>query len=178
MMVFSMHRIEDSIMSSKKAKIKKGQAGMPIFEPATDDQYGELFQLMREDAGDYLSQSLALMKISWEQFAQLFRTVGQVFTINQDGCLAGIYWIEERAPVLHLHGLILKVAFQGIGIGTAVLKMLTAQYQSKLDAIELGVHRSNEGAIRLYKRLGFEVVEILDDLGYAIMRKSLIPLDK
>jgi len=54
-----------------------------------------------------------------------------------------------------------------------VLQMLMATYQSQMDAIELGVHQSNGGAIKLYTRLGFEVMETLDDLGYAIMRKSL-----
>ena len=143
------------------------------YKPATGDQYDALFQLMRSDAADYLQQTLELMKMTWEQFAELFRSVGKVTGIYQDGCLAGFYWIEEREKILHLHGLILDSRFQGKGIGTQVLKMLITRCQDQMDAIELGVHQSNEGAIRLYRRLGFEVVIVRDDLGYYIMQKAL-----
>ena len=147
---------------------------MLAYKPATVDQYDALFQLMRSDATDYLQQTLELMKMNWEQFADLFRTVGKVNGIYQDGCLAGFYWIEEREKILHLHGLILDARFRGQGIGTQVLQMLIARYQDDMDAIELGVHQSNVGAIRLYQRLGFEVVAVRDDLGYFILQKLLM----
>jgi ribosomal protein S18 acetylase RimI-like enzyme len=98
---------------------------------------------------------------------------GQVYGIYQDGQLAGFYWIEEREDTLHLHGLILKSEFQGQGIGSQVLAMLAASYRSRVKAIELGVHRSNERAIALYERTGFETARTLDDLGFLVMQKPL-----
>jgi hypothetical protein len=50
---------------------------------------------MRAGTGDYLFHSLVLMQITWEQFARLFRTVGQVFGIYQEKQLVGFYWIED-----------------------------------------------------------------------------------
>ena len=146
---------------------------MLSFKPASADQYDGLFRLMQADAGDYLQQSLTLTHMTWEEFARLFRTVGSVFGIYQEDCLAGFYWMEERGKILHLHCLVLKAEFRGKGIGTAVLQMLAGDFQGRMDAIELGVHQSNEGAIRLYRRHGFEVVTELEDLGYYVMQKSL-----
>jgi len=146
---------------------------MLTYRPATADQYDELLQLMAVDSADYLNQSLELMKMTWEEFGQLFRTVGHCYSIYQDDRLAGFYWIEERERTLHLHALILKREFQGQGIGTQVLQMLAEQFQVRMDTIELGVHQSNDGAKRLYQRLGFEVVNFRADLGYYIMQKSL-----
>ena len=146
---------------------------MISYQPVANDQYEQLLQLMQEDAADYLQQSLDLMQITWEQFGELFRTVGKVYAIDQDGQLTGFYWIEERPPLLHLHALILKPEFQGKGIGTAALQMLIAGYCGRMDAIELGVHQSNPRARKLYERLGFEVIDFKKDLGYFIMQKPL-----
>jgi ribosomal protein S18 acetylase RimI-like enzyme len=146
---------------------------MLVYKPVTVDQYDELFQLMEADAVDYLNDTLRLMQLTKVQFAQLFRTVGKICTINQDDHLAGFYWIEEREDVLHLHGLILQACFQGQGIGTEVVRMLIDRYQGQMDAIELGVHQSNPRAQKLYHRLGFEVVKFRDELGYYIMQKPL-----
>ncbi|HTX79834.1 MAG TPA: GNAT family N-acetyltransferase [Longilinea sp.] len=146
---------------------------MITYQPVANKQYDELLQLMREDAADYLQQSLDLMRITREEFGQLFRTIGQVDGIYQDEQLAGFYWIEERPPVLHLHALILKPTFQGKGIGTIVLQMLIATYGGRMQAIELGVHQSNPRAKKLYGRLGFVVIDFKEDLGYFIMQRPL-----
>jgi ribosomal protein S18 acetylase RimI-like enzyme len=144
-----------------------------VYKPVTADQYDELLQLMEADSAGYLQDTLSLMQMTRAQFAHLFRTVGQVYTINQDDQLTGFYWIEERGKVLHLHGLILKPSFQGRRIGTEVLQMLIVCYQDRMDTLELGVHQSNERARKLYQRLGFEVVKFREDLGYYIMQKNL-----
>lgn len=56
--------------------------------------------------------------------------------------------------------------------------MLIERFTAKMDKIELGVHQSNSGAIRLYEKMGFQTVRFLDDLGFYIMQKPLIqPVD-
>jgi ribosomal protein S18 acetylase RimI-like enzyme len=146
---------------------------MLTYEPAKVEQYDEFLQLMRDHAANYLERTMELMQMTWQQFDHLFRTVGQVYGIYEDDQLAGFYWIEERGKVLHLHGLVLAGQFQGKGIGTQVLKMLETKYRGSMDAIELGVHKSNEKARALYERLGYEMVKRLDGLGFYIMQKRL-----
>ena len=121
----------------------------------------------------YLEPALKQLEMTSEQFSALFRTVGQVFSVREDSELAGFYWIEQRGDLLHLHGLILTQRFQGRGIGTHILNSLETEFGDCVDAIELGVHQSNAGAIRLYERLGFEMVKHLNQVGFCIMQKRL-----
>ncbi len=141
---------------------------MPISE-----QYAAFMQMMWDDGQEYWENTLRLMEMTWAEYEQLFRTRGEVCSIYQDGELAGFYWTEEREDTLHLHGLILKPEYQGRGVGTQVLSMLTEKYSAKLDKIELGVYQGNTGAIRLYKRLGFHITRTLEELHFYIMQKPL-----
>lgn len=147
---------------------------MLTYRPATNEQYDELLQLMVNEAADYLARTMELMQMTLEQAHHLFKTTGQVYGIYQKETLVGFYWIEERGNVLHLHGLILKGEFQGIGIGTQVLTMLADNYRGKMEVIELGVHESNAKARGLYERLGYQTVRHLGDVGFYVMRRPLV----
>lgn len=141
--------------------------------PAKTDQYETFVQLTQDQAQGYLEGTLELMKITWEEYSHLFRTIGQVYGIYKNGRVAGFFWIEEREKILHLHGLILKKDFQGQGIGTQVLRDLEARYGDRMECIELGVHESNARAKKLYERTGYETVKTYSDLGFDVMQKRL-----
>jgi ribosomal protein S18 acetylase RimI-like enzyme len=143
------------------------------FVPATPEQYDQFLQMMWEDGQEYLRNAMRVMQMTWDEYAQIFRTRGEVRAIYQDADLAGFYWVEERGDTLHLHGLILKAKFQGQGIGTSVLTMLAESYASKMNIIELGVYQANTGAIKLYEKMGYKIIRSLDDLHFYIMQKSL-----
>lgn len=143
------------------------------FVPATPEQYDQFLQMMWEDGQEYLRNAMRVMQMTWDEYAQIFRTRGEVRAIDQDADLAGFYWVEERGDTLHLHGLILKAKFQGQGIGTSVLTMLAESYASKMNIIELGVYQANTGAIKLYEKMGYKIIRSLDDLHFYIMQKSL-----
>jgi ribosomal protein S18 acetylase RimI-like enzyme len=143
------------------------------FVPATPEQYDQFLQMMWEDGQEYLRNAMRVMQMTWDEYAQIFRTRGEVRAIYQDADLAGFYWVEERVDTLHLHGLILKAKFQGQGIGTSVLTMLAESYASKMNIIELGVYQANSGAIKLYEKMGYKIIRSLDDLHFYIMQKSL-----
>lgn len=149
------------------------------YKHANTEQYETLLQLTQDQAAGYLERTLELMRLTWEEFGHLFRTVGGVYGIYKDGRLAGYFWIEEREAILHLHGLILKERYQGQGIGTQVLHDLEARYGDRMAAIELGVHESNVRAKRLYERTGYKTVKTYRDLGFDVMQKELSnqPLD-
>ena len=147
---------------------------MLTFETASAEQYDECMKLMLDEAGDYLQGTLRLMQVSMDEFNHLLRTVGTLYSIYDDRQLASFYWIEEREKVLHLHALLLEKQFQGKGIGTQTLNMLTSKYEGTMTTIELGVHESNVGAIRMYERSGFNTVKQLEDLKFRIMQKPLL----
>jgi ribosomal protein S18 acetylase RimI-like enzyme len=145
---------------------------MLSYLPASPKQYELFFNLMVEESSDYIHTTLLFMQTDLEEFSHLFRTVGAVYGIYQDGELAGFYWVELRETILHLHGLILRPEFQGQGIGAEVLSYLEVQYREHVEAIELGVHRSNERAIALYERQGYQTTRTFEDLGFLIMQKQ------
>jgi ribosomal protein S18 acetylase RimI-like enzyme len=146
---------------------------MLTYRPAGPEQLDELFQLMAAESRETLDTTLQLLGTDWGAFAQQFRTVGQVWGIYSDDRGAGFYWVEVRDAVLHLHGLILRPEFQGRGIGRQVLADLEEQYQGHAEAIELGVHRSNQRALALYQGAGFQTVKTLEELGFLVLQKRI-----
>jgi ribosomal protein S18 acetylase RimI-like enzyme len=146
------------------------------FASPTPEQYDLFLQWMWDDGQEYMVRTMRLMNMTWDEYSQIFRTRGEVYSICQDTDLAGFYWIEQRGDTLHLHGLILMPAFQGKGIGTSVLTMLEKKFSGKVDKIELGVYQENSRAISLYQRNGYQVTQTLDDLHFLIMQKQLTPI--
>jgi ribosomal protein S18 acetylase RimI-like enzyme len=150
---------------------------MLTYQPATPEQIDEFLHLMQLEAADYLDRTMSLMDLTWSQFVHLAQTVGQVFSIYHDDELVGFYWTEERDRTVHLHGLVIRSAYQNQGIGTEVLAMLAHKYAGVMDAIELGVHESNVRARALYGRVGYQTIKHLADLGFCILQRPLSEKD-
>lgn len=146
---------------------------MITFWPAKPEHYDALFQLMLDDAADYLNCAPALMQLTREQFAEHFRTVGQVYGLSCEAQLVGFVWVEERPPLLYLHGMVVRRSHQGRGIGAAALQWLAQTYRGRCAAIELGVHESNTRARALYERSGYRQVAFLEAIGFYIMQRPL-----
>jgi len=80
-------------------------------------------------------------------------------------------------------GIVLRVAvhpdFQGRGIATCLLREAFQELKKKdLDEVELDVDVIKAGALRLYEKLGFRVVEVFspdyeEDESFFIMRRKL-----
>lgn len=65
----------------------------------------------------------------------------------------------ERGGIGHIVSIAVHPKYRRRGIGTELLKALTDTLQSKeLSAVWLEVRQSNKAAIRLYGRIGFEVI--------------------
>src|SRR3972149_1589663 len=94
---------------------------MLTFRPATPDQYDDFLRVLKTEAAEYLAATLRHMGMTKDEFAHIFRTVGEVRGIYEGEDLAGFYWIEKRQEVLHLHALILKRPSQGRGLGAGAL---------------------------------------------------------
>ncbi len=143
------------------------------YERAKSEDYASLMAMMKEHAGDYIETTLRLMGISEDRFFELFKETGDTYNIYFDNRFAGFYWIEKREEILHIHGIVLHETFQGKGIGKRVFRDLEAAYKTRVKSMELGVHKSNEKALRFYERNGFEIHKTLDELNFLILRKPL-----
>ncbi len=147
---------------------------MLTLELATTQQhYEELLELAYHHVMGGIQQTLDLIQLTCEQFGSYFRTTGLVFRICRGKRLVGFCWVEERASILFVHGLIIKPEFQGQGMGAQALRLLQARYRDKVDLIQLSVHRSNPHAMEFYKRLDFTQVQYRKETGFYLLQKKV-----
>lgn len=139
------------------------------------EQIEDLFEMMFAEAPEYLADSLRLLGLTRREFQELFTSRGRLWVVTASGATAGFYWIELRGGVLHLHALILGRPFQGMGLGTRILRQIEIDHAPAAEAIELGVHDSNPHAKALYERCGYAEVRRLPEVGFTLLRKRLSP---
>lgn len=72
------------------------------------------------------------------------------------GLLAFTYSNEVGGLVVWCEELFIREDFRGNGLGSTFLKWLIETYRQTAKRFRLEVTASNEGAIKLYRRLGFE----------------------
>lgn len=126
---------------------------------------------MLKYSSHYLQTAAIKLNLSMEQFKESFKTIGKVFVVYLQGETAGFFWIEKRDDVLYIHALIIKEQFQGRGLGKQILHLIQDEYILGARTLELGVHFSNDKALKLYESFGFAKVKQLDDIGFIVMQK-------
>ena len=100
-----------------------------------------------------------------------FRAVfpdGEWLIVEQSGQRIGRLYLNETGDHLHLVDIILRPESRGTGIGTAIVADLIDQAHRAGKPVRLSVDKTNLGAARLYRRLGFDAI---DDQG---MRETMI----
>jgi RimJ/RimL family protein N-acetyltransferase len=122
--------------------------------PATDADRDFLFDLHRQAMRDYVEPLWG-----WDDGVQR-RLFDDRFTtrhsrvIQVDGEDVGLLQLEDQPSEVVLGLIELLPAWQGKGIGTAIIRSVLAQGKP----VSLRVLRGNPRAAALYKRLGFRIV--------------------
>lgn len=83
----------------------------------------------------------------------------------------GTVEIKEDNDRIFICSLYILPSWQGKGVGAAVIQTQVQKAQKEDKPVELEVLKSNTGAQRLYKRLGFKEVEDRGDENKIFMRK-------
>lgn len=84
---------------------------------------------------------------------------GRLHVVEVDGQVAGLWEPEERPGALFVANIEFLPAYQGRGIGSAILRQFMADAASRGLPVELTVLRVNP-ARKLYERLGFVQYDI------------------
>ena len=80
-----------------------------------------------------------------------------VTMLDLDGTLAGCLWLESRPGAIYVSNIQVLPRFQRQGIAASVLRDLQSRADARGIAVALAVVQVNDGARRLYERLGFTV---------------------
>jgi len=81
------------------------------------------------------------------------------------GFVVGILSVDEQGMYGRVFSIAVREAYQGLGIGTQLMKsVIDVFHRKKIKNIVLEVRRHNIRAIRFYQRLGFVVTGI--EIGY------------
>ncbi len=89
-----------------------------------------------------------------------------------DGQVAGYVAVHDEGTKREIDDLYLYPAFQRRGIGTQVLQQMIAQALKDQKLPYLYVFIRNEGAVRLYRRLGFVVASQIQTSRYIMEYRS------
>ncbi len=94
--------------------------------------------------------------------------IGAYRRIFCGGRHAGYLYFHPEGEKMALDDLFVFPQFQGRGIGTAAVRQCLAESEK---TVSLHAFIKNEGAVRLYQRLGFEVVEKIGGTRYRMEYK-------
>jgi ribosomal-protein-alanine N-acetyltransferase len=119
----------------------------------------------------------------WDYY-QFKASLDDIFLLAVDGATGDtVGFLVACCCEISRRGVILRVAvhpdFQGRGIATRLLEESFVELRKKgLEEVELDVDIVKDGALRLYKKLGFKVVEMFSpdferDENFYVMRRKL-----
>jgi ribosomal protein S18 acetylase RimI-like enzyme len=157
-------------MSSVGARFETADGREVALRPATPEDYEEL-------VGVYASTRAAeLAQVTWWDDAQKLAFCrmqydaqkteydarypdAQYDLILLEGRLAGRYWVGRGEDEIRLLDIALLPWAQGQGVGTVLVRALIEEARASHRRLRHMVFVLNEGARRLYERLGFVVFE-------------------
>lgn len=126
---------------------------------ATSDDFTFLYQLHRESLREYVEATWGWQE-EWQQdhFAQNFNPHNrQIIRIDEQD--AGVIAVEQRDGERYIALIEILPAFQGRGVGTAIILSQINAAHSKGFPLSLHVLKTNNLARRLYERLGFVIIQ-------------------
>jgi len=87
---------------------------------------------------------------------------GRIFVIEVDGARVGMVQLFDEESSVEVGEIQIQPGDQSRGLGTRVLVDVMASARKHRKSVRLSVGLKNEGALRLYRRLGFKVVATTD----------------
>ena len=139
--------------------------------------------VLEHEIGDFPSMREARTYFSQTYLSRsdLLARRGVFVSDKKSDCLVGacIAWVDEQngAPVSSLHWLITKEAYQGRGIGSALIAAALSIYE-KENAFPVYLHTQpwSYPAIRLYHKFGFRLMKQESFAGYENQYALAVPV--
>lgn len=135
------------------------EGGAPAWtlRPAAEDDFDFLFRVKREALGEYIAATWGWDEDDQRERARAEPRAWPTQVIVAGGEDAGVLQVDRRGSELYVTNILLLPAFQGRGLGTAILRGLMDEAAWDGVPVTLQVLRANPRARALYERLGFVV---------------------
>src|SRR4051812_36055967 len=157
-------------MPSGGVRVGLGDGREVELRPATPDDYEELVSVYAS------TRAAELAQVTFWDDAQKFDFCRMQYDAQKadydqrypdpqydlillEGQTAGRIWVGRDDELIHMLDLSLLPSAQGQGIGTALVRRLIEEARASGKSLRHMVFVMNEGARRLYERLGFVVFE-------------------
>lgn len=143
------------------------------YRKANVNDVEKVFELNKDMIIKYESDSNIEFKkvLKWVR-NKIESNIENYICIYGDENKVGYYYLHEEDGKLEIDDLYIFEEFQGQGIGSTVLDLVDLVAKEQGKEVFLYVFAKNEGAIRLYLRKGFEIVENIRDLRYVMNKKT------
>ena len=131
-----------------------------VFRPAVSEDFDFLYPLNRTTMREYVVKTWGSWNESWQRkyYRQHFRPAA-CKVIVCEGQDVGVLPTGRTERDFFIARIQLLPMFQGRGIGTALINTILGEAHDSGMPVTLHVLRVNNRAQRLYKRLGFSIVE-------------------
>jgi len=128
------------------------------YRAARPEDFDFLFRLHERTMREYVEATFGPWDEEWQvaYFRRHFDPAN-LPVIQYSGMDVGVLNLQERAEELFVVLLEIQPEYQRRGIGTAVVRALTARAQRQSKPVALQVLKTNVAARSLYQRLGFGV---------------------
>ncbi len=138
-----------------------------MLSPAAEDDVETVFRLNKELIDKYENvNTINYERVLAQVRDGIARSILDYRRIIYGGETAGFILVEKHLDRTELDDLFLFPKFQNKGIGTALVSDII---RSSDTPVFLFVFIENEGAVRLYRRLGFEIVGTFHETRYRMM---------
>ena len=157
-------------MPSSGVSVGLGGGGEVVLRPATPEDYEEMALVYASTRAAELAQvtwwddeqKLAFCRMQYDAQKTEYDARypdAQYDLILLDGRTAGRFWVGRDDDEIHMLDITVLPWAQGRGVGTAIVKTLIEEARASGKHLRHMVFVLNEGARRLYERLGFVVFE-------------------
>lgn len=138
------------------------------YQPALQEDINAIFTLSKALVEQYETAAIDFDRVTRWMHKKIEQSITEYQRVVINGQVAGYFHFHQDGERMELDDLYILPPYQNQGVGTAVITHCCAATELP---VYLYVFIRNEGAVRLYQRMGFRVIETLQNSRY-IMQKG------
>jgi len=109
--------------------------------------------------------------------SQYLKDEKYIILLHEDDVINGFIIVYKNIDYFELEAIVVNINFRKKGIASRLINFFEEKYTKKGDSILLEVAVNNEAAVSLYKKIGFEIINIrkkyYDKIDAYVMKKVI-----